>query len=58
MNRFVLLLLFISACCKADDLPLLASDASLDIVFEFPLEIILEQAADRPVVDGFLYYIN
>jgi len=46
MNRSVLFLLFISACCKADDLPLLASDASLEIVFEFPLEIILEQAAD------------
>jgi len=58
MNRSVLFLLFISACCKADDLPLLASDASLEIVFEFPLEIILKQAADRPVVDGFLYYIN
>ena len=57
MKRIVLFVaLFISVASNADDLPLFASDAPLEIVFEFPMDEILKRAVERPVVDGHAYY--
>ena len=58
MNRLVLLLLLVSVCSNADDAPLFASDEPLEIVFEFPLDVILKQADKRPVVEGHASYTD
>ncbi|MGH8224154.1 MAG: hypothetical protein ACREQZ_14390 [Woeseiaceae bacterium] len=42
----------------AEDLPLFASEDTLDVLFEFPLRTIVREADDRPVVDGRLSYAD
>jgi hypothetical protein len=49
-------LLFWPLLVTAEELPLFASDETLDIVFEFPLNTILRDADDRPVVAGTVQY--
>jgi hypothetical protein len=56
VKRNVLLLLFLCVASNADELPLFASDAPLDIVLEFPLDVILRQADENPVVKGHVSY--
>jgi len=58
MNRIVLLFLFVASYCMADEPPLFVSDAPIDITFEFPLDVILRQADERPVVKGQAYYTD
>jgi len=58
MNRIFLFVLFVASCSMADELPLFASDAPIDITFEFPLDVILKQADERPVVKGEAYYTD
>lgn len=58
MRPFFLLLLISSAICRADELPLFASDEPLDITLEFPLDTIIRQAEKEPVVSGTAHYTD
>jgi len=42
----------------ADEPPLFVSDVPIDITFEFPLDVILRQADESPVVKGLAYYAD
>ncbi len=57
-HHYILALLFVSICCKADSLPLFDSDEPLEIIFEVPLDVLLKRPGDRPVVDGHAHYID
>ena len=58
MKHNVLLLLFLCVASNADELPLFASDAPLEIVLEFPLDVILQQADENPVVEGQISFTD
>ena len=58
MQRMILLLLVFPVVIRADGLPLFDSGELLDIVLEFPVQTVLRQSADRPVVDGTAHYVN
>ncbi|MEQ9562295.1 MAG: hypothetical protein RLN69_07230 [Woeseiaceae bacterium] len=55
--RIVIALLFWPLLAAAQERPLFASNETLDIVFEFPLNTILRDADERPVVAGTVQYI-
>jgi hypothetical protein len=54
----ILLLMVVPLVVHADGLPLFDADESLNIILEFPVQTVLGQAADRPVVDGTAHYVN
>jgi hypothetical protein len=54
--RIIVALLFWPLLAAAEERPLFASDETLDIVFEFPLNTILRDADERPVVVGTVRY--
>jgi hypothetical protein len=56
--RCAIVLFLVQGACYADDLPLFASEEPLAIVFEFPVDIIVRQADDRPVVEGSVHYTD
>ena len=56
--RAVLLLVLLPSVLLGDELPLFASDEPLDITIELPLRELMQNAADRPVVDGKASYTN
>ncbi len=47
---------FVTVNVHADDLPLFASDAVIDIVFEAPMNTIIRNAEKRPEVEGIMRY--
>lgn len=55
LPRIAIVLLLAQGTSLADDLPLFASETPLAIVFEFPVDIIVRQAEDRPVVEGSVH---
>lgn len=58
LSRFAIVLLLAQGACLADDLPLFASETPVAIVFEFPVDIIVRQAEDRPVVEGSVHFTD
>jgi len=49
--------LWLSTCYAQDD-PLFLSDEPLAITLEMPMEIIIKDAEDKPVVDGILRFVG
>ncbi len=54
----ILVLLLLPVAVAADDLPLFASDDTLDITIELPLRTLVRRASDRPVVDAVASYVD
>jgi hypothetical protein len=58
MMRVALALLLLPLSVLGDELPLFASDKTLDIVFEFAVNTIVRQADDRPIVPGIVRFTD
>lgn len=56
--HIALLFLLLPLLATAEELPLFASNETLDIVLEFPLNTILREADERPVVEGTAHYTS
>jgi hypothetical protein len=56
--RVSVVLLLVPGLCPADESPLFASAAPLDLVFEFPVNTITRKADERPVVEGRVLYTD
>lgn len=56
--RMCVALLLVPGLCPADESPLFANDTPLDLVFEFPVNTIIRNADDRPVVEGRVHYTD
>jgi len=53
-----LLALVLAPCGRAADLPLFQSSEALQLTLEFPVETLVREKSERPVLDGMLRFSN